>query len=79
VIATAKDVIVARILAIFLMIILICYDILAYDESEINWQLNNDATAKKFESWERHMLHGFYRCATYDHHMDNSTCLALAI
>jgi hypothetical protein len=30
--------------------------VLAYDESEINWQLNNDATAEEFESWERHML-----------------------
>jgi hypothetical protein len=30
--------------------------VLAYDESEINWQLNNDATTEQFESWEHHML-----------------------
>jgi hypothetical protein len=30
--------------------------VLAYNESEINWQLNNDATAEEFESWECHML-----------------------
>jgi hypothetical protein len=30
--------------------------VLAYHESEINWQLTNDATAKEFESWECHML-----------------------
>jgi hypothetical protein len=53
--------------------------VLPYDDSEINWQLNNDATTEEFESWERHMLQGFYRCATYDHHMDDSTCLALAV
>jgi hypothetical protein len=53
--------------------------VLAYDESEINWQLNNDATAEEFESWECHMLQGFYRCATYDHNMADSTCLALAV
>jgi hypothetical protein len=52
--------------------------VLAHDESEINWQLTNNATAEEFESWERHMLEGFYRCATYDHNMDDSTCLALA-
>jgi hypothetical protein len=52
--------------------------VLAYDEYEINWQLTNDATAEEFESWERHMLQGFYRCATYDHNMNDSTCLALA-
>jgi hypothetical protein len=52
--------------------------VLAYDESEINWQLANDATAKEFESWERLMLQGFYRCATYNHNMNNCTCLALA-
>jgi hypothetical protein len=52
--------------------------ILAYDESEINWQLTNDATAEEFESWECHMLWSFYRCATYDHNMDDSTRLALA-
>jgi hypothetical protein len=33
--------------------------VLAYDDSEINWQLNNDAIAKEFESWERHMLRVF--------------------
>jgi hypothetical protein len=52
--------------------------ILAYDESEINWQLTNDATAEEFESWECHMLQGFYRCATYDPNMNDSTRLALA-
>jgi hypothetical protein len=52
--------------------------VLAYDESKINWHLNNDATAEEFESWEHHMLQGFYRCATYDHNMDDSTRLALA-
>jgi hypothetical protein len=31
-------------------------DVLPYDDSEINWQLNNDATAEEFESWECHML-----------------------
>jgi hypothetical protein len=31
-------------------------DVLPYDDSEINWQLNNDATTEEFESWERHML-----------------------
>jgi hypothetical protein len=35
------------------------------------------ATAGEFESWERHMLQGFYRCATYDHNMDDCTHLAL--
>jgi hypothetical protein len=30
--------------------------VLAYDEYGINWQLNNDATAEEFESWEHHML-----------------------
>jgi hypothetical protein len=30
--------------------------VLAYDESEINWQLSNDATTEEFESWECHML-----------------------
>jgi hypothetical protein len=55
------------------------HGVLAYDDSEINWQLNNDATAKEFQSWERHMLQGFYRCNTYDHHMDDSTRLALAV
>jgi hypothetical protein len=30
--------------------------ILGYDDSEIKWQLNNDATAEEFELWERHML-----------------------
>jgi hypothetical protein len=53
--------------------------VLAYDDSEINWQLSNDATTKEFESWEHHMLQGFYRCATYDHHMDDSTHLALTL
>jgi hypothetical protein len=33
--------------------------VLAYDESEINWQLTNDATTEEFESWEHHMLQGF--------------------
>jgi hypothetical protein len=50
--------------------------VLAYDEYEINWQLTNDATAEEFESWEHHMLEGFYRCA--DPNMNDSTCLALA-
>jgi hypothetical protein len=31
-------------------------NVLPYDDSEINWQLNNDATAEEFESWEHHML-----------------------
>jgi hypothetical protein len=52
--------------------------VLAYDKHEINWQLTNDATGKEFESWERHMLQGFYRCATYGHNMNDSTRLALA-
>jgi hypothetical protein len=52
--------------------------VLAYDEYEINWQLTSDALAKEFESWERHLLQGFYRCATYDHNMNDSTRLALA-
>jgi hypothetical protein len=52
--------------------------VLAYDEYEINWQLTNDATAEEFESWEHHMLQGFYRCATYDQNMNDSTRLALA-
>jgi hypothetical protein len=34
--------------------------VLAYDESEINWQLTNNAIAEEFESWERHMPEGFY-------------------
>jgi hypothetical protein len=51
--------------------------VLAYDEYEINWQLTNDATAEEFESWEHHMLQDFYRCATYDHNMNDSTRLAL--
>jgi hypothetical protein len=29
-------------------------DGVACDESKLNWQLNNDATTKEFESWERH-------------------------
>jgi hypothetical protein len=52
--------------------------VLAYDEYGINWQLTNDATAEEFESWEHHMLQGFYRCATYDQNMNDSICLALA-
>jgi hypothetical protein len=52
--------------------------VLAYDEYKINWQLTNDATAEEFESWERHMLQGFYSCATYDPDMNDSTRLALA-
>jgi hypothetical protein len=52
--------------------------VLAYDEYEINWQLTNDATTEEFKSWERHMLQGFYRCATNDHTMNDSTCLPLA-
>jgi hypothetical protein len=52
--------------------------VLAYDEYEINWQLTNDATAKEFESWERHMLQGFSRCATYEDNMNDSARLALA-
>jgi hypothetical protein len=52
--------------------------VLAYDEYEINWHLTNDATAEEFETWECHMLRGFYRCATYDHDMNDSTRLALA-
>jgi hypothetical protein len=31
-------------------------DGVACDESELNWQLNNDAITEEFESWERHML-----------------------
>jgi hypothetical protein len=54
-------------------------DGVACAEYELNWQLNNDATAEEFESWEHHMLQGFYRCATYDHNLDNSTRLALAV
>jgi hypothetical protein len=50
----------------------------ACTEDEINWQLNHNATAAKFESWERHMLQGLYRCATYDHNMDDYTRLVLA-
>jgi hypothetical protein len=52
--------------------------VLTYDEYEINWQLTYDATAEEFESWECHMLQGFYRCATYDQNMNDSTRLALA-
>jgi hypothetical protein len=52
--------------------------VLAYDEYKINWQLTNDATTEEFESWECHMLQGFYRCATYDPDMNDSTHLALA-
>jgi hypothetical protein len=52
--------------------------VFAYDEYKINWQLTNDAIAEEFESWEHHMLQGFYRCGTYDPDMNNSTCLALA-
>jgi hypothetical protein len=48
------------------------------DDPKINWQLNNDATAEEFESWER-LLQGFYRCTTYDHNMDDSTHSALAV
>jgi hypothetical protein len=51
--------------------------VLAYDEYEINWQLTNDAIVEEFELWERHMLQGFYRCAAYDHDMNDSTRLAL--
>jgi hypothetical protein len=48
-------------------------------ESELNWQLNNNATTEEFESWEHHMLQGFYRCATYDHNLDDSTRFSLAV
>jgi hypothetical protein len=48
-------------------------------EEKLYWQLNNYATAKEFESWERHTLQDFYRCATYDRNLDDSTCLALAV
>jgi hypothetical protein len=54
-------------------------DDVACDESKINWRLNNYATTIEFESWECHMLQGFYRCATYDHNLDDSTHLALAV
>jgi hypothetical protein len=37
-------------------------DDIACAEDELNWQLNHNATAAEFESWERHMLHGLYRC-----------------
>jgi hypothetical protein len=53
-------------------------DSVACAEDELNWQLNNSATAAEFESWEHHMLHGLYRCATYDHNMDDSARLVLA-
>jgi hypothetical protein len=80
VIITAKDVVVARSLVIFFNDYIDLLDgVLPYDDSEINWQLNNDATAEEFESWEHHMLQDFYRCSTYDHHMDDSTCLALVV
>jgi hypothetical protein len=52
--------------------------VLTYDEYKINWHLTYDATAEEFESWEHQMLQGFYRCATYDHNMTDSTRLALA-
>jgi hypothetical protein len=52
--------------------------VLTYDEYEINWQLTYDAIAEEFESWECHMLQGFYICATYDRNMNDSTRLALA-
>jgi hypothetical protein len=52
--------------------------VLTYDAYEINWQLTNDATAEEFESWAHHMLQGFYRCATYDQNMNDSTRLTLA-
>jgi hypothetical protein len=53
-------------------------DGVACAEDELNWQLNHNATAAEFESWERHMLQGLYRCATYSHNMDDSTRLILA-
>jgi hypothetical protein len=34
-------------------------DGVARAEDELNWQLNNYATAKEFESWKRHMQQGF--------------------
>jgi hypothetical protein len=53
-------------------------DGVACAEDELSWQLNHNATAKAFLSCEHHMLQGLYRCATYDHNMDNSTHLVLA-
>jgi hypothetical protein len=53
-------------------------DDVACAEDELNWQLNHNATVGEFESWERHMLQGLYRCATYDHNMDDFTPLVLA-
>jgi hypothetical protein len=52
-------------------------DDIACAGDELNWQLNHNATAAEFESWECHMLQGLYRCATYDHNMDDSTRLVL--
>jgi hypothetical protein len=53
-------------------------DGVACAEDDLNWQLNHNATAAEFESWERHMLQGLYRCATYSHNMADSTRLILA-
>jgi hypothetical protein len=66
---------VAKSLAIFSMTIL-TYNATA--EDELSWQLNHNATAEAFLSCEHHMLQGLYRCATYDHNMDDSTHLVLA-
>jgi hypothetical protein len=53
-------------------------DGVACTEDDLNWQLHHNATAAEFESWERHMLQGLYRCDTYSHNMADSTCLILA-
>jgi hypothetical protein len=53
-------------------------DGVACAEDDLNWQLNHNAAAAEFESWERHMLQGLYRCATYSHNMADSTRLILA-
>ena len=37
----------------------------AWNESEIKWRLPYFATAEDYESWERIMLQGCYRCDTY--------------
>jgi len=48
------------------------------DSPQIKWKLVHMATYDEYESWERHMQDGFYRCNTYGY-LDNPTCVLLAL
>jgi len=48
------------------------------DDSQIRWRLVHMVTYDEYESWERHMQDGFYRCDTYEY-SDNPTRMRLAL